>query len=482
MKNKRLLTILLLLALVTVSAVGSWFAGSSIQSPAEAAARTAPPVPSPILVPVEERVLSSDVVTRGTARFGLPQAVSLAPSALKSDGGIITTLPERATLLHEGDVLLTASARPVFILQGQTPVYRDLVPGAQGDDVRQLEQSLVRLGFDPGADDGLYDAQTSAAVAEWYTASGFEPFGATAEQEERIRTLEKGLVEATNKQLAAGERVGVAALAVAAAQAEAEAADMAANAALEQAAGDGQREVAQATARAVQLAGEVAVRTAIDEETAAGREHENASELAAQISADLESARRDAGIKVPFDEILFLPALPVRIEEITVAAGDEASGPVMTVTNNQLAIDASLPLEEAALVKPGMAVTIDEPDLGVTASGVVSRVAASPGSDGVDGYHIYFETLVDETPIDLDGFSLRLTIPVESTGGKVTAVPINALSLTVAGSSRVQVDNNGALEFVVVEPGLSAGGFVEVTPLEGELKPGQLVVIGFDNQ
>ena len=189
-----------------------------------------------------------------------------------------------------------------------------------------------------------------------------------------------------------------------------------------------------------------------------------------------------AGIKVPFDEILFLPALPVRIEEITVAAGDEASGPVMTVTNNQLAIDASLPLEEAALVKPGMAVTIDEPDLGVTASGVVSRVAASPGTDGVDGYHIYFETLVDETPIDLDGFSLRLTIPVESTRGKVTAVPINALSLTADGSSRVQVDNNGALEFVVVEPGLSAGGFVEVTPLEGELKPGQLVVIGFDNQ
>lgn len=482
MKNKRLLTILLLLALVTVSAVGSWFAGSSIQSPAEAAARTAPPVPSPILVPVEERVLSSDVVTRGTARFGLPQAVSLAPSALKSDGGIITTLPERATLLHEGDVLLTASARPVFMLQGQTPVYRDLVPGAQGDDVRQLEQSLVRLGFDPGAGDGLYDADTSAAVAEWYTASGFEPFGATAEQQERIRTLEKELVEATNKQLAAGERVGVAALAVAAARAEAEAADMAANAALEQAVGNGQREVAQATAHAVQLAGEVAVRTAIDEEIAAGREHENASELAAQISADLESARCDAGIKVPFDEILFLPALPVRIEEITVAAGDEASGPVMTVTNNQLAIDASLPLEEAALVKPGMAVTIDEPDLGVTASGVVSRVAASPGTDGVDGYHIYFETLVDETPIDLDGFSLRLTIPVESTRGKVTAVPINALSLTADGSSRVQVDNNGALEFVVVEPGLSAGGFVEVTPLEGELKPGQLVVIGFDNQ
>lgn len=482
MRNKRLLTILLLLALVIVSAAVSWFAGSAIQSPAEAAARTAPPVPAPILVPVEERVLTSDVVTRGTARFGLPQAVSLAPSALKSDGGIITTLPERETLLHEGDVLLTASARPVFILQGQIPVYRDLVPGAQGEDVRQLEQSLVRLGFDPGADDGLYDAETSAAVADWYTASGFEPFGATADQLERVRTLEKELAEATNRQLAAEERVGTASLAVSAARAESEATDMAAEAVIAQAPTDKEREAASAAARASQLASEVAVRMAMNEETAAERERQNASELAVQISIDLESARRDADVKLPFDEVIFMPALPVRIEQVDVVAGDAASGPVMTVTNNQLAIDASLPIEEASLVKPGMAVTIDELDLGVAATGVVSRVAASPGSDGVDGYHIYLEVLVDETPVALDGISLRLTIPVESTGGKVTAVPINALSLATDGSSRVQVDNNGALEFVVVEPGLSAGGFVEVTPLAGELNPGQLVVIGFDNQ
>ena len=51
---------------VVLLAVVSWIAGSKIQSPAEAAARTAPPSPSPILVPVEERVLSSDVITRGT--------------------------------------------------------------------------------------------------------------------------------------------------------------------------------------------------------------------------------------------------------------------------------------------------------------------------------------------------------------------------------------------------------------------------------
>src|SRR3712207_6741324 len=115
------------LGLVGGMALGAWYAGSRIRSPAEVAARTAPPPPSPILVPVEQRVLSADVVTRGTVRFGLPQPVSLAPSPLKSGPGLITSLPLRNTQIHEGDVLLTASGRPVFVLQGDVPAYRDLV-------------------------------------------------------------------------------------------------------------------------------------------------------------------------------------------------------------------------------------------------------------------------------------------------------------------------------------------------------------------
>jgi multidrug efflux pump subunit AcrA (membrane-fusion protein) len=154
----------------------------------------------------------------------------------------------------------------------------------------------------------------------------------------------------------------------------------------------------------------------------------------------------------------------------------------MKVTNNQLAIDSSLPLDEAPLVKPGMAVAIDEPDLGIKATGVVGRVADTPGTDGVDGFHVYFEVVVDKTSTSLVGISLRLTIPIESTGGEVTAVPVSALSLAADGTSRVQVENNGALEFIVVEPGLSAGGFVEVTPVDGTLTPGQLVVVGYERK
>ena len=78
---------------------------------------------------------------------------------------------------------------------------------------------------------------------------------------------------------------------------------------------------------------------------------------------------------------------------------------------------------------------------------------------------------------------MRLTIPVESTKGAVTAVPLSAVSLAADGTSRVKVKNkdDGALEYMVVEPGLSADGFVEVTPVDGTLAAGQFVVVGYEN-
>jgi hypothetical protein len=192
-------------------------------------------------------------------------------------------------------------------------------------------------------------------------------------------------------------------------------------------------------------------------------------------------ARRRLGVQVPADEVVFIPALPVRVEEVTAAVGAHAVGPVLSVTDNQLAVDSALPLDSAPLVRPGMRVALDERTLGVRASGVVKMVAGTPGTRGVDGFHIYFEVQVDETPVRLEGFSVRVTIPIESTNGAVTAVPVSALSLAADGSSRVQVQNNGALEYLTVTPGLSAGGYAEVTPVEGRLEPGQLVVVGYKN-
>jgi multidrug efflux pump subunit AcrA (membrane-fusion protein) len=128
-----------------------------------------------------------------------------------------------------------------------------------------------------------------------------------------------------------------------------------------------------------------------------------------------------------------------------------------------------------------MPVTIDEQALGIKAAGVVDTVASTPGTRGVDGYHIYLGVRVDNTSARLEGFSVRLTIPIESTSGTVTAVPVSALSLATDGSSRVQVKRDDGLKYLTVKPGLSAKGYVQVTPIDGDLSPGQEVVVGYNN-
>jgi peptidoglycan hydrolase-like protein with peptidoglycan-binding domain len=522
MSRNRVVLLLGILAFMALVAAGSWYAGSRIESPAEAAARTAPPPPSPILVPVEQRVLSSNVVTRGTARFGLPQPVSVAPSILKPTPGLITTLPRRNTQFAEGDVTLSASGRPLFVMRGEAPAYRDLVPGTSGQDVLQLEQGLARLGFDPGPVDGRYDRRTSAAVKAWYASAGWEPFGPTLDQLTRVRELERSLGEARKLELAAGAELearladqhrlmgngdGGPPRAVELERAKAKYAEMAAEAEIAakvaeralvvldprqpetaRAAAEARLELARAAARDARLQAELAIQAAERDARLAGNQLEVArmdAKLAAQfadrLATDLRTARSKLGVQVPVDEIVFFPALPVRVEEIIAKVGDPARGTVMTVTDNTTSIDAALALDVASLVKPGMQVVIDEPTLGIQATGTVKFVAATPGTRVVDGYHKYCEISVEETRSPLEGYSLRLTIPIESTDSEVTVVPISALSLAADGTSRIQIEENGQLVYRVVEPGLSADGYVEVTPLDGTLEPGQLVVVGYEN-
>ena len=554
---------------VAAAALGAWILGSRIESPADAAARTTPPVPSPILVPVEQRALTSEVVTRGTARFGLPQPISIAPSPLKSNPGLATTIPVRNTQFGEGSVMLTHSGRPVFVFQGSVPAYRDLSPGIAGDDVRQLKRALKRLGFDPGALDGPYDERTSAAVGAFYKSKGWEPFGPTREQIAGLRALEREYADAMKAKAAADAANAAAELAVESARAtaahnlrsasletsralsetsgpetttkslslEAERAkaqhantaakaDLAAQtaerdlivldprqtetaraaaeaklelarAAVEKTKREGElavqaaereaklavqrAELGRAAEEAAKLEGEKSVQAAVDAEKLAALDAQIAGQRADQLAAELKSAKQKLGIQIPVDEVVFVKSLPVRVEAVSAAIGSPLSGQVMTVTDNQLAVDASLTLESAPLVKPGMAVAIDEESLGVKATGVVDFVDTTPGTHGVDGFHIYLAIRVNPTPARLEGYSVRLKIPIESTKEAVTAVPVSALSLAPDGTSRVQVENNGVLKYVTVKPGLSSGGYVAVTPVEGALSAGQRVVVGYSN-
>ncbi len=164
--------ILALVAAVAVLSAGiGWVAGQRIKSPAEIAADKAPPPPSLITVPVELRTLSQDVVVRGTITPSDETELVVA----SSDGAaLITNAPKAAgDLIEEGDVIVEVAGRPVIALQGDLPVFRNLIPTLEGPDVRQLEQALVRLGYDPGDVDEVYTPTTGAAVEQLYRDRGY---------------------------------------------------------------------------------------------------------------------------------------------------------------------------------------------------------------------------------------------------------------------------------------------------------------------
>jgi peptidoglycan hydrolase-like protein with peptidoglycan-binding domain len=182
------------LTIVVGLATVGWIAAQQIRSPARVAADTAPPPASNITVPVVRRTLSTDVVVRGTVRYGAPQPVVLATSHLKQAAGkqgasdIVTRPPRKGANLSQGRVAMSVDGRPVFMLRGRIPMHRDLGPGDDGPDVRQLERSLADLGFAPGPVDGRYDDATQAAVSAFYLSRGWDPFGPTDTQLEQLRT------------------------------------------------------------------------------------------------------------------------------------------------------------------------------------------------------------------------------------------------------------------------------------------------------
>jgi Putative peptidoglycan binding domain len=563
-------------------AIVAWIVGGQIRSPAQIAAETAAPDPSAITVPVERRVLSSEVIVRGTVRYGSPQPVVLATSDAKQTSNaasVVTTPPIRGSKVGEGSVAMSVSGRPLFVLQGAQASHRDIGPGARGLDVRQLESALSRMGFSPGQIDGRYDGQTASAVAAWYEQKGWQPFGPTSVQLDQLRAARAAAAAARDAYLTsrgappgdiAQARIDVAtardavdaavhdlssqrgAVGLAQSQQRRDSALAATDVATKRAAlskardalAEAQRNLATAppdTSPAERAALGVAARQANDDVTvsqadlnsslaSAGAARREGREAVRRARADLARARkavprarrqvvlaeqrlqvlqnpddsslqrlvtqnaleesrstaaevrrlaRQIGIQVPADEVLFFPTLPLRIDSVRSRRGDTITGRVMTVSNSRLAIDSSLSLNDAKLVRNGAQVTIEEPDLGVKTTGTVSLVADRPGTHKVDPGRIYLEVKPKTAPSALVGTSVKLTIAVNSTGKQVLVVPLTALSVGADGTSRVQVQRpGGRTDYVEVNPGLAAKGLVEVTPARGKLAPGDLVVVG----
>lgn len=483
---RRRVTIVVALVVVVAAAAVGWVAAGQIKSPAQIAAETEPPVPSLITVPVEEMVISNDVVTRGTVRFEQPESIAVSAVALEGVSPVVTEMPKIGDEFVEGDVLYEIAGRPAFVLEGDLPLFRTVRIGDEGEDVQQLQEALVRLGFEPGEIDGVYGDETEDAVVAFYESRGYEPLEASDAAREAY-TSARDSYNASKDFVADAQRSVEAAKGVETAAAEAL---KVAGERLAQAEAGTHPDTGlpptpdeMAELRADVDAAAAALSEASAQVVSANSALKGAKRSQSASGAVLSQARAALGYPAPETEFLFFAAFPIRVDSVLVERGDVAMGEIMQVSGARLAIDSAVKLAEAEYVKVGAPVTIELDRLGISVTGTVSFVAGGPGTNDVAVDRVYVEILPDEVRADLNNTNVKITIPVasQSTSGAVLAVPAAALSATGAGDTIVTVEEtDGSTRAVTVTPGLStAGGMVEITPVDGDLEAGDRVVVGF---
>lgn len=484
--------------------------GRFVVSPADAAAGGEPPDPGLITVPVEFGELSNDVTLRGDVGFADPVEVDVDTADLGGPAVVTGQVPEVGATLAALSVALEVAGRPVIVLPGSLPAYRTLRLGVSGPDVLQLKEALAAVGIDPGnASSNVFDAATSRAVAALYAAVGYptptSPEG-TAEAvrgaQDMVRSAEESIAaartalnearggpsavavrEADNAIATAQGVLDVAQLRLQAEQAE--------NPVDPIALAEAENAVTDAT-NALELAELQRAQLFLPRNTSAEQSMLDAAlaQRAAAVEA-LAEAREGAMTYLPAGEVLYLSELPRRVDAVNARRGAILEGSAMTVSGATIQLTASASEADARLLEVGASATFDLPG-GGTHGAVIASIdppasGGGAGSEGSGRWSITFtpDPLSDEQISLLQNENVRIAVPVGSTAGEVLSVPLAALTAGPGGESRVEVAVGDPREgedaetvLVVVETGLAAGGYVEVTPIDGELDEGDLVVVG----
>ena len=167
-------------AAVLVAVIGA--GGAVVMSSAEQATPAAQEPPANA-VRVEKGKLSAIVSLDGTLTYRARSDGS-PHSAINQARGTYTKLPDEGSKVDCGDVLYRVDDDPVVMLCGAVPAYRDLDEGDKGNDVRQLNRNLHKLGYDADADieidpdDNDFTWKTEKALKKLQHDKGF---GATGE-------------------------------------------------------------------------------------------------------------------------------------------------------------------------------------------------------------------------------------------------------------------------------------------------------------
>ncbi|MFV0373661.1 hypothetical protein [Microbacterium sp.] len=481
-----------MLWVVTIVAVGALTAGlvlgRFVISPVDAAIGQGAPEPGLITVPVEYGELSNDITMRADVGYADAVEVTLDTSSVEGAAVVTGVVPEQGADLAAESVALEVAGRPVIVLPGALPAYRTLSFGDAGPDVTQLKRALRSLDLAVGdVDSDVFDTATAEAVAALYDRVGYPaprpPDGAeeaVVAAREGVRAAEESLVSARAALTEAG----------------------AGPSASERKAADNQvaalkRQLAAAEAarpRDSVMIGDLRDQLALAEiqrrELTAARD--TTAEQAAVASAQdqisdaeeaLTLARQGALTPLPASEVLYLTDLPRRVDELNVQRGAVLEGAAMVVSGATVEMSGTAAAADAELLQVDDEAFFALPD-GGRHRAVISEITADAGEARAT---VTFtpDELTPEQIAEIQGTNVRIEVPVAATDGAVLSVPYAALTAGPGGESRVEVVEGDPREgedaetrLVVVETGLAAGGYVEVTPVDQDLREDDLVVVG----
>ncbi len=367
--------------------------------------------------------------------------------------GVVTWVPEPGTVIEEGDVLFEIDGKPVIVLQGTVPAYRDLADLSDnliGDDVAQLEAALARLDLVGNAEMTVDNEFTSAT-------------------EEVVEALEDSIGAEVDGQLRLGEYVfldgpqTIAEVAVEVGDQISKQTTVVQFVDGEQQSGD---DVAQLQSALVKL-GHTDDGLMID-----GTFHSTTEDAVRAFQR--ATGHDDDGIVEP-GEIMFLPD-PIRVAGVTAGVGSSVNpgSPVLSVTGEEMLVTLDLPAADQDLLEAGDALTVELLD-GTMVDAVVDEVATVATVAAGEAVFVVEIRLLDTDAIaGLDEAPVDIHIVTDS-ADNVTAVPVSALVVLREGGYAVElIDDAGAIRLVAVDPGFFSDGLVEIT---GAPEPGDLVVV-----
>jgi peptidoglycan hydrolase-like protein with peptidoglycan-binding domain len=128
------------------------------------------PLP-PATTTVSRTTLVETRAVPGTLGYGETVSISFVGR------GTLTWIAPPGSVIERGDPLFRVDEQPVIALFGSVPMYRTLDEGAEGADVRQLQENLAELGYIDFAVNDMYSTDTAEAVRVWQADLGLPETG-----------------------------------------------------------------------------------------------------------------------------------------------------------------------------------------------------------------------------------------------------------------------------------------------------------------